>query len=63
MVEWHERSRRKKRIGSATEPDQVSAPKKRPRLFGGNLEEYVEATGESIPVVLVLNADALKSCI
>uniref|UniRef100_A0A914CR30 Rho-GAP domain-containing protein n=1 Tax=Acrobeloides nanus TaxID=290746 RepID=A0A914CR30_9BILA len=52
VVEWHERSRRKKRIGSATEPDQISAPKKRPRLFGGNLEEYVEATGESIPIIV-----------
>lgn len=49
VVEWHEKSRRKKRIGSATDQAQVLT-KKRPRLFGGNLEEYVEATGETIPV-------------
>lgn len=38
---------RKKRIGATV------ANVKRPKLFGGSLEEYVEATGEEIPLVVV----------
>lgn len=38
---------RKKRIGAT-----VSNNVKRPKLFGGSLEEYVEATGEEIPLVV-----------
>ncbi|KAI1724883.1 rhoGAP domain-containing protein [Ditylenchus destructor] len=58
-TEWHDRSRRKKRIGSQTSaatPDTQSSPSakvRRPRLFGGSLEEYVEATGEKIPLVVI----------
>lgn len=37
---------RKKRVG------QTAAENHRPRLFGGSLEEYVEATGEEIPLVI-----------
>lgn len=59
--------RRKKRIGSqastnnGTENSSISAlynstqaspRRQRARLFGGSLEEYVEATGEPIPLVV-----------
>nr|CDJ91668.1 Fps Fes Fer CIP4 homology and RhoGAP domain containing protein [Haemonchus contortus] len=41
--------RRPKRIGVAGS-DEL---KPRPKLFGGSLDEYVEATGEAIPLVVV----------
>ncbi|ETN76801.1 hypothetical protein NECAME_11437, partial [Necator americanus] len=45
-----ERTRRRpKRIGVAGTDDS----KPRPKLFGGSLDEYVEATGEPIPLVVV----------
>uniref|UniRef100_A0A183FGN8 Rho-GAP domain-containing protein n=1 Tax=Heligmosomoides polygyrus TaxID=6339 RepID=A0A183FGN8_HELPZ len=45
-----ERTRRRpKRIGAAGTDD----CKPRPKLFGGSLDEYVEATGEAIPLVVV----------
>lgn len=37
---------RKKRIGASANNI------RRPKLFGGSLEEYVEATGEEIPLVV-----------
>uniref|UniRef100_A0A183DN45 Rho-GAP domain-containing protein n=1 Tax=Gongylonema pulchrum TaxID=637853 RepID=A0A183DN45_9BILA len=42
------RSRPKKRIGSGMLCDTV----RRPKLFGGSLEEYVEATNEAIPLII-----------
>ncbi|KAK6034954.1 putative ATP synthase F1, delta subunit, partial [Cooperia oncophora] len=45
-----ERTRRRpKRIGVAGGDES----KPRPKLFGGSLDEYVEATGEAIPLVVV----------
>uniref|UniRef100_A0A0N5AD48 Rho-GAP domain-containing protein n=1 Tax=Syphacia muris TaxID=451379 RepID=A0A0N5AD48_9BILA len=43
------RTRRKKRIGSGTTSCEVV---RRPRLFGGSLDEYVEITGEAIPLLI-----------
>lgn len=45
---------KKKRIGHSVVPRENS--RKRPRLFGGSLEEYVEGTGEEIPTII-------RSCI
>lgn len=42
-------TRRKKRIGSGANAVDES---RRPRLFGGSLDEYVEATGEPIPLLV-----------
>ncbi|KAL3982045.1 RhoGAP domain family protein [Acanthocheilonema viteae] len=41
-------NRAKKRIGSGLLPDSI----RRPKLFGGSLDEYVEATGETIPLII-----------
>uniref|UniRef100_A0A1I7VIS1 F-BAR domain-containing protein n=1 Tax=Loa loa TaxID=7209 RepID=A0A1I7VIS1_LOALO len=38
----------KKRIGSGLLSDNI----RRPKLFGGSLDEYVEATGETIPLII-----------
>uniref|UniRef100_A0A1I8ESZ7 Rho-GAP domain-containing protein n=1 Tax=Wuchereria bancrofti TaxID=6293 RepID=A0A1I8ESZ7_WUCBA len=38
----------KKRIGSGLLSDGI----RRPKLFGGSLDEYVEATGETIPLII-----------
>ncbi|VIO86567.1 Uncharacterized protein BM_BM3323 [Brugia malayi] len=38
----------KKRIGSGLLSDGI----RRPKLFGGSLDEYVEATGETIPLIV-----------
>ncbi|CAG9534214.1 unnamed protein product [Cercopithifilaria johnstoni] len=43
------RSRAKKRIGSGLLSDGI----RRPKLFGGSLDEYVEATGETIPLIII----------
>lgn len=43
---------RKKRIGEAGRASVSDEGGKRPRLFGGSLEEYVEGTGEEIPLVV-----------
>ncbi|VDN02984.1 unnamed protein product [Thelazia callipaeda] len=43
------RTRTKKRIGSGLLCDAV----RRPKLFGGSLDEYVEATAEAIPQVII----------
>lgn len=43
------RVRKKKRIGSGTASCEVV---RRPRLFGGSLDEYVEATSEAIPLLI-----------
>ncbi|WKX96381.1 hypothetical protein Q1695_012656 [Nippostrongylus brasiliensis] len=49
-VATEERTRRRpKRIGAAG----VDETKPRPKLFGGSLDEYVDATGEAIPLVVV----------
>jgi SLIT-ROBO Rho GTPase activating protein len=54
LANWY----RKKRLGSrqtsiTTEPLSQSSPnRRRARLFGGSLEEYVESTGEAIPLVV-----------
>uniref|UniRef100_A0A914XTQ9 Uncharacterized protein n=1 Tax=Panagrolaimus superbus TaxID=310955 RepID=A0A914XTQ9_9BILA len=52
-IDWFQRQRRKKRVGSGADPvtHNIFGPK-RPRLFGGSLVDYVEATGEEIPVVV-----------
>lgn len=67
--DWHEQSRRKKRLGSqasaatgdssgggnttAISANSNQSPRlRRPRLFGGSLEEYVELTGERIPLIV-----------
>lgn len=71
--DWHEQSRRKKRLGSQASAatgdssgggnsntgvsnlsncHQSSPRRRRPRLFGGSLEEYVELTGERIPLIV-----------
>ncbi|KAM3726427.1 SLIT-ROBO Rho GTPase-activating protein [Dirofilaria immitis] len=42
------RTRTKKRIGSGLLSDGI----RRPKLFGGSLDEYVEATGETIPLII-----------
>ncbi|VDP13373.1 unnamed protein product [Onchocerca flexuosa] len=42
------RTRTKKRIGSGLLSDSI----RRPKLFGGSLDEYVEATGETIPLII-----------
>ncbi|VDK62055.1 unnamed protein product [Onchocerca ochengi] len=42
------RTRTKKRIGSGLLSDSI----RRPKLFGGSLDEYVEATGETIPLIV-----------
>lgn len=42
------RNRAKKRIGSGLLSDGI----RRPKLFGGSLDEYVEATGETIPLII-----------
>uniref|UniRef100_A0A915PVT2 Rho-GAP domain-containing protein n=1 Tax=Setaria digitata TaxID=48799 RepID=A0A915PVT2_9BILA len=42
------RARTKKRIGSGLICDGI----RRPKLFGGSLDEYVEATGEAIPLII-----------
>lgn len=52
-IDWFQQQRRKKRIGSGAD----GAPRnihniKRPKLFGGCLADYVEATGEEIPLVV-----------
>ncbi|CAB3406007.1 unnamed protein product [Caenorhabditis bovis] len=39
-----------KRIGGIVDKDQELRP--RPKLFGGSLDEYVEATGEAIPLLV-----------
>ncbi|KAI6215685.1 hypothetical protein M3Y94_00413500 [Aphelenchoides besseyi] len=39
-----------------------SQPHKRPRLFGGSLEEYCQATGEKIPLVVTSCINALAKC-
>ncbi|KHN86567.1 SLIT-ROBO Rho GTPase-activating protein 1 [Toxocara canis] len=41
-------ARRKKRIGGGTSNEEA----RRPRLFGGSLDEYVDATGEMIPLIV-----------
>jgi SLIT-ROBO Rho GTPase activating protein len=52
-IDWFQRQRRKKRVGSATDPatQNIFGPR-RPRLFGGSLTDYVEVTGEEIPIVV-----------
>lgn len=52
---------RRKRVGRAAdlgplEDNSAIVMERRPRLFGGSLEEYVEATGEEIPLII-------RSCI
>lgn len=50
---------RKKRIGSQTsttnskEIAKFNSDRRRPRLFNGSLTEYVEATGEPIPLIVI----------
>uniref|UniRef100_A0A8R1HPQ9 SLIT-ROBO Rho GTPase-activating protein 1 n=1 Tax=Caenorhabditis japonica TaxID=281687 RepID=A0A8R1HPQ9_CAEJA len=43
-----ERRSKARRIGAAKSPDE----RPRPKLFGGSLDEYVEATGEKIPLLV-----------
>lgn len=42
-------NRAKKRIGNGLLSDGI----RRPKLFGGSLDEYVEATGETIPLIII----------
>uniref|UniRef100_A0A915J2E3 Uncharacterized protein n=1 Tax=Romanomermis culicivorax TaxID=13658 RepID=A0A915J2E3_ROMCU len=42
------RTRRKKRIGVSAQAHN----RKRPKLFGGSIEEYVEMTGQDIPLII-----------
>lgn len=41
-------TRRKKRIGGGASSEEA----RRPRLFGGSLDDYVDATGEAIPLIV-----------
>ncbi|VDD90971.1 unnamed protein product [Enterobius vermicularis] len=51
------RVRKKKRIGSGTASCEVV---RRPRLFGGSLDEYVEATSEAIPLLITSSIRVLS---
>lgn len=52
------RSRAKKRIGSGLLSDSI----RRPKLFGGSLDEYVEATGETIPLIITSTIRLVTVC-
>jgi hypothetical protein len=59
-IEWFQRQRRKKRVGSGADPVTQNIFQKRPKLFCGSLVDYVEATGEEIPIVVTSCIRALS---